>query len=126
MEKKTELRLETWTMLKVKAHEKESEKACAGTVWKAGGGAGESCGLRQTKWSSDSCFKLCNNWHERSMRKDSLLIFCTGALNAPRNLTNKGKTQKKSLQSDLNTPSKIVHKLCTVCAQGWVMTRRNC
>lgn len=41
VEKKSKPRLETWTMPKVKGHEKESEKACVGVVWKAG----MSCGL---------------------------------------------------------------------------------
>lgn len=89
-------------------------------------GQGRAVDSDKTKWPLDSCFKLCNSWHKRSIRKYSLLVFHIGALNTPLNFTNKGKTQKKSLQSDLNTPSKIVHKLCTVCAQGWVMTRRNC
>lgn len=51
VEKKRRLilaRLAAWTTPRVQGHEKESENACAGTAWRAGGEAGESCGLQQT------------------------------------------------------------------------------
>lgn len=51
VEKKRRLtlaRLAAWTTPRGKGHEKESANACAGTVWRAGGEAGKSCGLQQT------------------------------------------------------------------------------
>lgn len=112
-------------MLK-KDYEKQSENPSAGTVLEGRRGRKELMLIDQMVFRF-SVFPTSNNGTKGSISKafTSLFFYRRSFKHTPKSWTNKGKTQKKSLQSDLNTPSKIVHKLCTVCVQGWVMDKEE-